>query len=182
MKNTDIHFNVLNNNIAKLKNNIKEGVNIDLLGEYASTPLHYACREGNIEIVNFLIEQGANVNLKNHYSTIYPIFDAINSMNNQKDYFLIIQSLINSGANINTIDSFGNTLLYHAVEEEDIKLIKLLIQLGCDVNQVSRHDKDTVLHYAYFQKNREIISILIENGADREKLNIYNKRADSYLY
>jgi len=182
MKDRDIHFNALKNNIIELKNNLKDGVPVDILGEYNSTPLHYACREGNLEVVNLLIEHGADVNKQNHYSTIYPIFDAISSTNNQKNYFLIIQSLIESGADINMIDSFGNTLLYHAVEKEDIKLIKLLIQLGCDINHVSRHDKDTVLHYAYFQKNREIISILIENGADREKLNIYNKTAESYFY
>ena len=80
------------------------------------------------------------------------------------------------------IDSFGNPFLYHAVEKEDIQLIKLLIQLDCDINHVSRHDKDAVLHYACFQKNREIISILIENTVDRKKLNIYNKTVESYLY
>jgi ankyrin repeat protein len=181
MKDTNIHFNAVNNNIAELKNNIKDGVDIDVLGEYASTPLHYACREGNLEIVNFLIEQGANVNSKNHYSTIYPIFDAINSRNNQKNYFLIIQSLIESGVDINKTDSFGNTLLYHAIEEENMKLIELLIQLGCDINQVSRHDKDSALHYAYFQKNRKIISMLINSGANQEHLNIYNKTPRHYL-
>jgi len=98
------------------------------------------------------------------------------------NYFLIIQSLIESGADINMIDSFGNPFLYHAVEKEDIQLIKLLIQLDCDINHVSRHDKDAVLHYACFQKNREIISILIENTVDRKKLNIYNKTVESYLY
>ena len=181
MKDINIHFNVFKNNMTELENNIKDGINVDTLGEYNSTPLHYACREGNLEVVNLLLKHGADVNKQNTYSTIYPVFDAINSTNNQKNYFLIIQSLIERGANINATDSFGNTLLYHAVEKENIKLIELLIQLGCDINHVSRHDKDTVLHYAYFQKNREIISILIENGADREKLNIYNKTPESYL-
>lgn len=181
MKDRDIHFNAINNNIIELKKNIEDGVDIDVLGEYASTPLHYACREGNFEIVKFLIEEGANVNLKNNYSTIYPIFDAIGSINNQKKYLSIIKLLIENGADINKVDSFGNTLLYHAIEKENIELIKLLIQLGCDVNQVSRHDKDSALHYAYFQKNREIISILIKSGANEEYLNIYNKTPRNYL-
>ena len=181
MKDRDIHFNAINNNITKLKKNIKDGVDVDVLGEYASTPLHYACREGNLEIINLLIKEGANVNSKNHYSTIYPLFDVINSMNNQKEYFLIIQLLIENGADINKVDSFGNTLLYHAIEKENIELIELLIQLDCDINQVSRHDKDSALHYAYFQKNREVISILINNGANQEQLNIYNKTPRDYL-
>ena len=182
MKNRDIHFNALGNNIKKMKNNIKKGIDVNSLGEYASTPLHYACREGNFEMVKFLIENGANVNIENHYSTIYPIFDVITSLNNQKTHLQIIQLLIDNGANIKKVDSFGNTLLYHAIEQENIILIELLIQLGCDINHCSRHDKDTALHYACFQKNREIISILIKNGADREKLNIYSKTAESYIY
>ena len=181
MENRDIHFNAIDNSISKLKNNIKEGIDIDMLGEYASTPLHYACREGNIEAVNFLIEHGADVNKANNYSTIYPLFEVINSINNIENRFLIIQSLIDNGANIHKTDAFGNTLLYYAVEQEDVKLVKFLIQLGCDINNVSRDDKDSVLHYAYFQKNREIISILIESGANQEYLNIYNKTPRDYL-
>ena len=141
MKNRDIHFNALDNNIKKMKNNIKKGIDVNSLGEYASTPLHYACREGNFEMVKFLIENGANVNIENHYSTIYPIFDAITSLNNQKTHLQIIQLLIDNGANIKKVDSFGNTLLYHAIEQENIILIELLIQLGCDINHCSRHDK-----------------------------------------
>jgi len=176
-----IHFNVIENNIKGLKKNLNEGFDIDTLGEYASSPLHYACREGHIEMVKILVENGANVNIQNHYSTIYPIFDAITSVSNKKNSFSILQLLIKHGANIEKTDSFGNTLLYHAIEEENIILIKLLLQLGCDINHVSRHDKDSALHYACFQKNREIISLLIENGADREHLNIYNKTPQSYL-
>ena len=181
MEDKEIHFNAIKNNIKGLEDNLKNSFDIDTLGEYACTPLHYACREGHFEMVDFLIKNGANVNSKNHYSTIYPIFDAITSTNNKKNYLSIIQLLIDNGADINRVDSFGNTLLYHAIEQEDIILIELLIQLGCDINHCSRHDKDTALHYAYFQKNRKIISILIENGADRKKLNIYNKTAESYI-
>jgi len=181
MNNIDIHFNAINNNTIELKRNINKGVDINISGgEYASTPLHYACREGNIEAVNFLIEHGADLNKENKYSTIYPIFEAINS-NNTENRFLIIKSLINNGADINKIDAFGNTLLYYAVEQEDIKLIKFLIQSGCDINKVERDDKDSVLHYAYFQKNREIILMLIDNGANEEHLNIYNKTPKDYF-
>ena len=181
MKDTSIHLNAIENNIKKLQENLKDGFNVDSLGAYASTPLHYACREGNFEVVKLLIENGANVNIKNDYSTIYPIFDAICSMSNKKSYLSIVQLLIENGADVKKIDSFGNTLLYHAIEQENIILIELLIQLGCDINHVSRHDKDSVLHYAYFQKNKKIISLLIEHGANIEHLNIYNKTPKSYL-
>lgn len=181
MRDREIHINAINNNIKELEKSIENGIDIDALGEYDSTPLHYACREGHLEAVNLLIKGGANVNAKNDYSTIYPIFEAINSVNNQENYFLIIQSLIEGGADIDKVDSFGNTLLHHAIEKENRELIELLIQLGCDVNHGLRHDKDSALHYACFKKNREIISILINSGANQEHLNIYNKTPRDYL-
>jgi len=182
MSNREIYFNLINNNITELKKNFNKGIDIDISsGDYASTPLHYACREGNIEVVNFLIKYGADVNKENKYSTIYPLFEVINSINNIENKFLIIKSLIDNGADINKTDAFGNTLLYYAVEQEDVKLVKFLIQSGCDINKVTRGDGDSVLHYAYFQKNREIILTLIDNGANEEHINIYNKTPKDYL-
>lgn len=180
MKDKPIHTSVVENQIEKLKKYLKDGEYIDVLGKYDCTPLHYACREGNLEIVEFLIKYGADINKKNRYATYYPIIDALTS-SREKELFPIIILLIDAGADINSIDSFGNTVLHYAVEQENIDLVELFLKLGCDVNQTLRHDRDTILHYACFQKNREIISKLIENGANREVVNIYNKNPESYL-
>ena len=180
MKDKPIHISSIENNIQKLKKHLKKDGNIDALGEYGCTPLHYACREGNLEIVKFLLENGSNNNKTNRYSTIYPIFDAITS-NNEKTLFSILKLLIDNGADVNNSDSFGNTLLHYAVDRENKDLIELLINAGCDINKTFRHDRDTPLHYACFQKNEKLISTLIQNGADRDIINIYNKTPESYL-
>ena len=180
MKDKPIHISSIGNHIEELKQYLKEGEHIDVLGEYDCTPLHYACREGNLEIVKFLLENNSNLNKKNRYSTLYPIFDALASQN-EKVLFPMIKLLLDSGADINSSDSFGNTLLHHAVEKENEALIELFITMGCNVNQTFRHDKDTPLHYACFQKNEKLISTLIKNGASRELINLYNKTPESYL-
>jgi len=180
MKNQSIHTSSIKNRLKDIKKYLNQGIDVDSLGEYGCTPLHYACREGNIEIVEFLIKNGADVNIKNRYSTLYPLFEALCLLNKRKT-FLIIKLLIDNGADINSVDSFGNTLLHHAVEQENIDLIELLIALGCNINRTLRYDKDTVLHYAYFQKNLNIISKLIESGANQNIFNIYNKIPKSYL-
>jgi len=181
VKNSSIHLNIIKNRITDVKKQIKKDIKlVNILGEYDSTPLHYACREKNLEIVKILIKNGANINQKNRYSTLYPIFDTLIYIN-KRDPFPIIELLIKSGADINSVDSFGNTLLHHAVEQENMKLIELLITYGCNINYTLRHDKDTPLHYACFRKNRKIIYTLIENNANREALNIYNRTPESYL-
>jgi ankyrin repeat protein len=180
MKDKSIHISVIKNQIKKLNKYLANGVDVDSKGEYNCTPLHYACQEGNIEIVKILLKNGADVNIQNRYSTFYPLFDAITS-DNEDNYYPIIKLLIDAKADINSIDSFGNTILYYAIEKENIELIKLLISLGCDINRGSRYDKDSALHYAYFQKNEQIANLLIEAGADIKHLNLYNRRPISYL-
>ena len=180
MKDKPIHVSSIENNIEELKKYLKDGEDIDVLGEYDCTPLHYACREGNLKIVKFLLENDSKLNKKNRYSTLYPIFDALTS-HNEKTLFSILELLLDNGADINNSDSFGNTLLHYAVEKENEDLIELFIAVGCDINQTFRHDKDTPLHYACFQKNEKLISTLIKNGADRDVINLYNKTPESYL-
>ena len=180
MKDKPIHVSSIKNQIQKLKRYLEDGEDIDALGEYACTPLHYACREGNLEIVEFLIKHGSDINKRNRYSTYYPIIDALTS-SCPKELFSIVKLLIEAGSDVNSVDSFGNTVLHYAVEQENIDLIELLLTSGCDINKTLRYDRDTILHYACFQKNEEIISKLIENGSNREVLNLYNKTPESYL-
>ena len=180
MKENTIYTYGFKNQLVKAENYLKNGGDVDVLGEYDSSALHYACREGNIEMIQLLLRYGANVNKKNRYSTIYPIFDILSSTKIMEP-LLFIQLLLKNGASVTVVDSFGNNILHYAVEQEDMALVKFCIQSGCDINYTDRHDQDTPLHYAYFQKNREIINYLVEQGADRKRLNIYNKMPESYL-
>jgi len=180
MQENTIYSYSLTNQLVKAESYLKNGGDVDVLGEYDSSALHYACREGNMEMIQLLLRYDANVNKRNKYSTIYPLFDILSSTKISEP-LPFIKFLLESGADITTVDSFGNTLLHYAVEQEDMALVKLCIQSGCDINYTDRHDKDTPLHYACFQKNREIINYLVEQGADRKRLNIYDKRPENYL-
>jgi len=180
MKDKNIHVYSSNNQLNKVKSYLKGGGAVDSLGEYASTPLHCASREGNVKIIELLIQYGADVNSKNRYATVYPLFEILTSAKIENP-FPLVQLLIDNGADIKVIDSFGNTILHYAIEKELIELIEFSISLGCNINYTGRHDKDTPLHYAYFQKNKKIIDYLIDHGADKDALNIYSKTPESYL-
>jgi ankyrin repeat protein len=180
MQENTIYTYSLTNQLVKAESYLKNGGDVDVVGEYDSSALHYACREGNIEMIELLLRYNADVNKKNKYSTIYPLFDILSSTK-IKNPLPFIQLLLENGADITTIDSFGNSILHYAVEQENMDLVKLSIQSGCDINSTERHDKDTPLHYACFQKNREIIHYLVEQGADRKRLNIYSKMPENYL-
>ena len=82
-----------------------------------------------------------------------------------------LQSLINSGAHVNTMDEHGNTPLHLASLNGNEQFVNILIQNGADVNSVNNDDY-TALYYAVQSDNDNIIGLLlpryfsIANGMD----------------
>ena len=48
------------------------------------------------------------------------------------NFFLIVQELLESGANINAMDSRGKTPLHLAVSAKTIEVVKVLLKRGAD--------------------------------------------------
>ncbi len=127
---------------------------------YGSTPLHYACQDANLKLIKYLLEHGANTEIKNKYFTVYPIFEAVTSTNTSNPIEMI-ELLLKYNADIHKTDAFGNTLLHHAVELENIPLIKLLKKHGLSSKKTLREDKETPIDYAKYQKNTKIVNLLL---------------------
>lgn len=88
-----------------------------------------------------------------------------------------VKSALDKGADINTIDSNGNTALIFAVKEEkSIELISFLIEKGAKVNMTDE-ESWTPLFYAVEQSNFDLVKLLINNGADIKLKNIDKRNA-----
>ena len=134
--------------------------NINEKDSYGCTHLHYACQDANLELIEYLLEHGADSEIKNNYFTGYPIFEAITSTNTSNP-LKMIKLLLKYNVDIHKTDAFGNTLLHHAVELENIPLIKLLKEHGLSSKKTLREDKETPVDYAKYQKNTEIVNLLL---------------------
>jgi ankyrin repeat protein len=78
----------------------------------------------------------------------------------------IISKLVINGADVNCTDSAnGLTPLYYAAINKNKRSIKLLLDLGSDVN-FTNYDHLTPLHYAVKYDKLEAVSILLEYHAD----------------
>ncbi len=96
---------------------------------------------------------------------------------NKKDIFTSIknkdiqsvENYINSGYDLNVRDRYGYTPLNFAAHENNIKIIKLLLNAGVDnVDEVNGWG-DTALSKAVGNDNSEMVELLLNAGADINK-------------
>jgi hypothetical protein len=82
-----------------------------------------------------------------------------------------LQRLLQAGADANSRDAAGKTLLMHAADRGDVGSVKLLLDHGAEVNAATALDKDgngafTALHAALRRDAVKVVDALIVAGAD----------------
>ncbi|KAG1693439.1 hypothetical protein DVH05_023522 [Phytophthora capsici] len=95
-----------------------------------------------------------------------------------------LAKLIQAGANAHVINAVVKTntspngrpdreakggLLYHAVEKENIELVKVLLGNGAEVNGSKQDESPPPLRAAVAQKNLELVTLLLKRGANVNK-------------
>ena len=93
--------------------------------------------------------------------TAAPIHDAVSSGDINRVY-----ALINPELAINEKDIGGMTAIQLAVRDDNLEIIKLLIDSGADVNIGSTRLKFAPLHIAARRGDAEMVDLLIANGAE----------------
>ncbi|MFH0911555.1 MAG: ankyrin repeat domain-containing protein [Planctomycetota bacterium] len=78
---------------------------------------------------------------------------------------LLASAAILFGADIEEKDINQASLLFHAVQSDNMEMIEYLIAKGADV-QSKMSDKSTLLHIAALQNNPEIVKYFLAKGLD----------------
>lgn len=152
---------IIHDDFEEVETLIEGGINLNQENEDGITPLLTAAMNDNLELVKLLIDNGAKVNYVG--STGYSVLNSLASNSNVTEETLsIIQMLINNGANINEKEPIeGFTPLLHAIENNNIDIIKLLIDNDVDVN-ITDNFGTTPLLLAANKKNGVIVDMLLE--------------------
>ncbi len=95
-----------------------------------NTPLHLAIlgaddaktTPGNIEIVKILLDAGVPLFARNQRGEA-PLHEILFLINNKNEKMELADILIAAGAQVNLQDSFGNTMLHNAVQQNDVEFI-----------------------------------------------------------
>lgn len=113
---------------------IHHGINVNVKESNGFTPLHTACFCRHKDIVRLLLSKGAEIHGNSMMGT--PILTAcfIPSPSKIRDPSDIVKILLDHGANVNDVSEHGETALILAVRDNNLRLVKLLIEAKADVN------------------------------------------------
>jgi hypothetical protein len=139
---------------------INFGANVNLQNNNGNTALMFAVRTELFEIVQLLIKSGADVNLQNKAGNSVIHFTSTTKM---------LQLLIKLGVNINKPNGNGYTLLMLSILQNNIELIKFLLQQK-DINiDFINSNEISALILAKLSNNLEIINLLKLNDIYQDK-------------
>jgi ankyrin repeat protein len=128
--------------------------------------------KGNLDELNNFIKDGGNVN--ETYDDRSLLHFAIDNCG--KNYFEVIELLINNGADINSNQSYYKEIPLHrlcARIRPRMDVIKLLLERGSKVN-VENITGKTPVFYCNFSFSVELLNLLISYGADIKHTDKYN--------
>jgi len=138
---------------------ISKGADVNAVDNDGQTMLYRAVVDNSVEIAKLLLTAKANVILSND--------DKENSLLNTAvtyNYTEMVRLLLQNGADANTKNEYGETPLYQAVKEDNVELVKLLIEKA-DLEE-KNEDGETALHRAVDLKNDELVELLLAAGAE----------------
>lgn len=81
-----------------------------------------------------------------------------------------VKILLNKGTPVDIEDPSGYTALHYAARNGRLKICKLLLERGANVNARTRCARATSLHRAASQGHEDVVDFLLKSGADADLL------------
>ncbi len=119
-------------------------------------------------------------------------FQELNSKEELKTFDKLLQAIKNRDSfdvekkvsqlkNIDIKDDDGVTLLTHSVMvKNNLQIVKLLVELGANINSVDKRDVSTLMYASMTESNIEVVRYLVSKGANVAFCNQKNKTVFDY--
>lgn len=119
--------------LAAVQTAVKRGADLNAPGPFQRTPLHHAAKTVKVEMIEWMLAHGANAMAKDRQGTTALHVAA------EEDGDMC-RLLITAGVPVNIRNESGLTPLHFAVLEGKRHIVKLLVDLGADVNAKTESD------------------------------------------
>ncbi len=125
-------------------------------------PLHCLVEEGEPDDINNYIQRGGSLELKDNWGQSALLW----ALRNNKGSSVPI--LLHAGANPNTKDENGTSILYQAIVLENYDIADSLLQNGVDINLLSGNEyPETPLHFCVMRNRLDCVQYLLRKGASK---------------
>ncbi|HWZ30000.1 MAG TPA: ankyrin repeat domain-containing protein [Bryobacteraceae bacterium] len=139
----------------------KQKVDVNAAQGDGSTALHWAAQKDDLEMAKTLLAAGASVKATTRLGAATPLFMACRNGNAP-----MIELLIKSGADPNSVDEHGTTALMMAAAAGNAAAVNTLIANGAAVNAREGAHGQTALMFAAALGRSDAIKVLAAHGAD----------------
>lgn len=153
---------------------LENDINIEIENDQKETAIFYAIHSKSTTILQVLMEHRIDINHLNIYNRT-ALQDAVISANSNR----VVNYLLQVTTSISNCDIHGNNLIFDAVANGSIEIIKKIGAIDkIDINQVNE-DGNTILHKESVLKNTNLSILLMELGANPT---ILDKNGKSFLF
>lgn len=124
------------------------------------SPMGRAIAIKNMEIIYLLLSRTYKTSTFKE-GVLSPLMQAITNYVDEA-----IEPLLNSGADVNFVNSKGYTALLIAARRNSLPIVETLIKYGASVNCSDAQSGSTPVHFACDKGNLEMLQLLDQNGAN----------------
>jgi ankyrin repeat protein len=124
----------------------------------SSVSLHDAARRGDLQRLQEFLQDGKPVDSRD-FKGVTPLGYAVGH-----DQLSIVKVLIDAKANVNDVDSAGNSAVHFAAGYGRVKVLEHLLARGAAVSKVNKMGL-TPLAAAQQNKHQQIVALLQRHGA-----------------
>lgn len=128
--------------------------------QFSYNALFTAAHEGSAERVKMILARGVSVDARDPLGKSTALMMAAHSPGSVE----ACRALLDSGADVNASNVFGNTALMLAASSGCTDVVRFLISRGANVN-ATNHRGRTALYMAQREGHRDVVALLVRAGA-----------------
>ncbi|KAK6495545.1 hypothetical protein TWF481_002594 [Arthrobotrys musiformis] len=139
------------------------GADPNIMDSYLSTAVAYAADRGHAVCVRLLLEAGADPDPPSPNG--YKVGSALNCAARNTTEPVILKTLLDFGADVEPCGIDGNTSLIHAVRNNNVSFVVLLLEYSANINARTKTG-ETALSTAVIYNSHEVLRVLLERWSE----------------